>query len=118
MPERIQMRRTRGWRKPASAIYVGRPTAFGNPFTLAGAREAGYIGSDAELRAMCMGAYRSWINRSPCDQDRYLSGDRWYDRTEVHARLHEIAGRDLACWCPLDQPCHVDVLLKLSNPRA
>lgn len=28
----------------------------------------------------------------------------------------ELVGRDLACWCPLDQPCHADVLLELANP--
>lgn len=37
----------------------------------------------------------------------------------VHVTLDEIAtelaGRDLACWCPLDQPCHADVLLELAN---
>jgi hypothetical protein len=27
----------------------------------------------------------------------------------------DLAGRDLACWCPLDQPCHADVLLELAN---
>lgn len=27
----------------------------------------------------------------------------------------ELRGRDLACWCPLDQPCHADVLLRLAN---
>jgi hypothetical protein len=30
--------------------------------------------------------------------------------------LHELRGHDLACWCPLDQPCHADVLLALANP--
>ncbi|MGV6803246.1 MAG: DUF4326 domain-containing protein [Ruegeria sp.] len=24
-------------------------------------------------------------------------------------------GKDLACWCPLDGPCHADVLLDLAN---
>lgn len=28
----------------------------------------------------------------------------------------ELAGHDLCCWCPLDQPCHADVLLELANP--
>ena len=28
----------------------------------------------------------------------------------------DLAGRDLACWCPPDQPCHADVLLELANP--
>jgi hypothetical protein len=30
------------------------------------------------------------------------------------ARL-ELAGKDLACWCPLDEPCHADVLLEIVN---
>lgn len=31
---------------------------------------------------------------------------------EIRATL---AGKDLACWCPLDRPCHADVLLTLAN---
>lgn len=30
-------------------------------------------------------------------------------------RLPELRGHDLCCWCPLDQPCHADVLLELAN---
>ena len=26
-----------------------------------------------------------------------------------------LRGRDLACWCPLDEPCHADVLLAVAN---
>jgi len=29
----------------------------------------------------------------------------------------ELAGRDLCCWCPLDEPCHADVLLDVANRR-
>jgi hypothetical protein len=29
----------------------------------------------------------------------------------------ELAGRDLCCWCPLDDPCHADVLLEVANRR-
>jgi hypothetical protein len=35
---------------------------------------------------------------------------------DVVTLRQELAGRDLACWCPLDQPCHADVLLELANP--
>lgn len=31
---------------------------------------------------------------------------------EAIARLR---GHDLACWCPLDSPCHADVLLEIAN---
>jgi hypothetical protein len=27
----------------------------------------------------------------------------------------KLRGKNLACWCPLDQPCHADVLLELAN---
>lgn len=26
-----------------------------------------------------------------------------------------LRGKDLCCWCPLGQPCHVDILLELAN---
>ena len=31
-PKRIQRHRTKGWRMPEGAIYVGRPTIWGNPY--------------------------------------------------------------------------------------
>jgi len=30
-------------------------------------------------------------------------------------QILELRGKDLACWCPLDKPCHADVLLRLAN---
>ena len=115
-PQRIQRLRAAGWRMPPGAVYVGRPTRWGNPFTVAGAREAGYHGTDAELRSMCVAQYRTWLAGTDLgDQDRYLSGERLYDRIEVRVRAYLLAGRDLACWCPLDQPCHADVLLEFAN---
>jgi hypothetical protein len=38
----------------------------------------------------------------------------------IRARDAEIqlGGRDLACWCPLDRPCHADVLLEIANGGA
>ena len=35
------------------------------------------------------------------------------NRDSGGARLRD---HDLACWCPLDQPCHADVLLEIANP--
>ena len=31
------------------------------------------------------------------------------------ADVYGLRGRVLACWCPLSQPCHADVLLELAN---
>lgn len=29
----------------------------------------------------------------------------------------ELKGKNLACWCKLDEPCHADVLLELANKK-
>lgn len=42
-------------------------------------------------------------------------GGRFTRYTAEDVRRH-LAGRDLACWCPLDVECHADVLLSLANP--
>lgn len=58
----------------------------------------------------CVELYRSYITGSP----ERLGGD-WTpaDRTaEIRA---ELRGKDLMCFCPLDQPCHADVLLEIAN---
>lgn len=41
-------------------------------------------------------------------------GGRFLEVTVEDIR-RELAGRDLACWCRLDQPCHADVLLAIAN---
>ena len=38
MPKRIQLKRTKGWRKPEGAVVVSRPSRWGNPFAIGMAR--------------------------------------------------------------------------------
>ncbi|TGZ14701.1 hypothetical protein DV517_61840 [Streptomyces sp. S816] len=114
-PNRIQRRRTKGWRAPEGAVYVGRPTRFGNPARLIHVdnglivqwgTNGGVVGTwptgGAEARRFATELYASWINRPEQADTRAL----------FRALLH---GRDLTCWCPLDQPCHADVLLAIAN---
>ena len=110
--ERIQRKRTRGWRMPEDAIYVGRPGEWGNPFK---------IGKDADDAAHAVDLYRAWleVNLSsvldPYGSAEYRRSMSYYrDRILTRAPLL-LRGRDLACWCPLDGPCHADVLLELAN---
>jgi hypothetical protein len=37
---------------------------------------------------------------------------------ERQALLDPLRGKSLGCWCPLDEPCHADVLLKWANRKA
>ncbi len=43
---------------------------------------------------------------------------RYRDQAIGCLPIEDLRGKDLACWCALDQPCHADVLLELANkPR-
>jgi len=106
-PIRIQRQRTRGWRMPPNTLYVGRGSRWGNP------RRVGmYVGYKA---ADAVADYRRWIERDPST----WSYDNVYGKPptvdEIRAAL---AGKNLACWCALGQPCHADVLLELANAPA
>jgi hypothetical protein len=95
MPKRIQRKRTKGWRMPSNAAYVGRPTKYGNPFYLTPSSRL-----DPYSRVSAVEAYRVHLQRNP-----QLVEDA---RRELHSK-------DLVCFCPLDQPCHADVLLEIVN---
>jgi hypothetical protein len=101
-PKRIQLRRTQGWRKPEGAIVVARPSKWGNPHR---------IGPDVDRRTAV--ALFSRELRSCLDEP---DGDHRDAIRAIAASLPELAGHDLACWCPLAEPCHADVLLELANP--
>ena len=100
-PQRVQLSRKKGWRMPPDTVKVDRATKWGNPFV---------IGTDGD-RAKCIELY-----------ERFVAGKGRTNRVEVLASrrliaksIEELRGKHLACWCPLDGPCHADVLLKLAN---
>ncbi len=89
-PKRIQRKRTKGWKMPEGAVYVGRPTYFGNPYFVEN-------GNQEE----CVKQYIKHL---------------FFKFPEIAVRAkQELRGKDLCCWCPLDQPCHADVLLEIAN---
>ncbi len=98
MAKRIQRSRAKGWRMPAGAVYVGRPTRWGNPYVVGS--ENPVTGGIVD-RTEAEGLFR---------MGAFIAGDEYAE--EVQA---ELAGRDLVCWCPLSEPCHADVLLELAN---
>lgn len=107
-PTRIQLSRQRSWRIPANTVKVDRSTQFGNPFTVAGARSAGYLGSDLELARMCVAEFRGWLD------GRVVNGDP-QRRLALLADIEKLRGKNLACWCREGAVCHGDVLLELAN---
>ena len=97
MPERIQLKRTKGWRMPPNTVKVDRSTKWGNPY------KSG-PGHHMSARA-AVGAYAEWLKRT------------WEGRDMATSARREIKGRNLACWCSLDEGvhCHADVLLEIAN---
>jgi hypothetical protein len=95
MPSRIQLQRSKGWRKPTNAVKVDRSTKWGNPFRAATTFEASVKD--------CVESYRQW-----------LSQDEKGKQIAAQAKA-ELRGKDLACWCKPGEPCHADVLLELAN---
>jgi hypothetical protein len=82
---------------PSNTVYVGRPSKWGNPYRLNDVRW-GYIKTAAEA----VERYRQLMENTKHE---------WgFDED-----LAPLRGKDLACWCPVDQPCHADVLLELAN---
>lgn len=94
MPERARLSRTKGWRMPPDTVKVDRTTRFGNPYQ-AGADGAG-------SRTYLVQLFRDHLAQP--EQAGLVE--------DIRANLR---GMNLACWCPLDGPCHADVLLEIAN---
>ncbi|MDR9443276.1 MAG: DUF4326 domain-containing protein [Schleiferiaceae bacterium] len=123
MPHRLRFHRRRGFRLPDNALRVARPSRFSNPFRVAQmpgkeyylvflphsyegtlahrilrSRQYSHL-TQREAHALAVECYRELLERRP------LPG----------RDLEALRGKDLACYCPLDLPCHADVLLELAN---
>lgn len=88
-PQRIQLRRSKGWRMPPNTVKVTRPGKWGNPYSVA---EYG--------RELAVKNYRLRLD----------------GLVQIGAvDLAELRGKNLACWCKPGEACHADVLLDAAN---
>lgn len=132
MAERIQRQRTKGWRMPLNAIYVGRPSRWGNPWPVNHdampwvAILLGFMADVEGRRAAAVALHRAWITDTLPIAVTSVGIETGFasNAAAMYLRdfelpekpdLEPLRGRDLACFCPLDQPCHADVLLELAN---
>ncbi len=107
-PQRVQRRRTKGWKMPANTIYVGRGTKWGNPCR---------VGDMMMLGAAHTGTGKAEVRPATrADCKRYYAMKATGILLEYKKEnLEPLRGKNLACWCPLDEPCHADILLNLAN---
>jgi Domain of unknown function (DUF4326) len=93
-PKRIQRRRVKGWTLPPNTVYVGRETQWGHRWM------PGQFWWAEDYARVIVEVYRnSLIGRLRANP----------------TLLESLRGKNLACWCSLDQPCHADVLLEFAN---
>ncbi|WP_094980314.1 DUF4326 domain-containing protein [Rhodococcus pyridinivorans] len=119
-PRRIQRKRIAGWQMPECAVYVGRPTKWGNPIGLSDVAAQYPRLDELGIATLVVRDFRVLAEKGRLSFPnwRYVSGGRGpvsWTYPSVEEIRAELAGRDLACWCPHDQPCHADVLLEIAN---
>jgi Domain of unknown function (DUF4326) len=133
-PQRIQLRRTKGWRKPEGAIVVARPTRWGNPWRISIEAPERYdhvkrwyrVRHVTEDRAIGAFVDPDTARSTATSQFRHdlENGRLPYSIEDVQ---RELAGHDLACWClptPLNRNgsvnwlglrCHAEILIEWAN---
>lgn len=91
MPQRIQRKRTKGWRLPANTKCVSRPGPWGNPFRVL---------IESVNAEAAVAEYEKYVARDP------------HLRSLIR---RDLRGFNLACFCKEGEPCHADVLLRIAN---
>jgi hypothetical protein len=99
-PQRVQLKRSAGWKMPANTVKVDRTTRWGNPFTVA---ECGSV-------AVAVAQHGRWMRGE-------IAAPGAVEPPATETLRAALAGRNLACWCALNGPCHADLLLALANGR-
>jgi hypothetical protein len=114
-PKRIQRKRTKGYKFPEGAVYVGRPTIWGNPWTEEATLKSGLFKPEC-VRQVIVDQYRAWLGGHGLNSEEYgIYKTLENRRAEILRRLPELRGKDLACWCKEGEFCHADILLELAN---
>jgi hypothetical protein len=136
-PIRVQLSRKKGWRMPPNTVSVARPGPFGNPYIVridplwnGGRRDP--FGNPIIME----GPWLCELPGGPNTKPDSVAGMWFATKREaaqravdllrlrvtrlaigepVRAKLPSLAGSNLACFCPLDQPCHADLLIELAN---
>lgn len=115
-PCRVQLKRTKGWKMPPNTVKVTRPGIWGNPFIHKNAA----VAVEAYRRLISGGtqSFEMGPGKLQFAKNCHPSTLHWAYADFVKTYKHQLRGKNLACWCRLDQPCHADVLLEISNRDA
>jgi len=133
-PVRVQRSRQKGFRMPENTVYVGRGSRWGNPFRVIQYSDKKWAiktdGSDKCSEILVKHCHAVYDTKSEAVIDAIKCYDYWllpYTHKEgtmsefyqsmaiMDDAMQNLKGKNLACWCRLDESCHADLLLTLVN---
>jgi hypothetical protein len=119
MAERIQRKRTKGWRMPPNTVSVTRPGMWGNPFRLGdfvikGDADPDYRGPFKMTYVITTAKHANASFTELKTGEQVLEWYRWYMGVAAKP-MSILRGKNLACWCKVGALCHADILLELTN---
>jgi hypothetical protein len=105
---------------PEGTVYVGRPSKWGNPIDLSDVGSQYPSLDHRQVATLVVRDFETLAARGNLSFPnwRFVGGWRgsvFWTYPALDDIRAELAGKDLACWCPLGQSCHADVLLKIAN---
>ena len=118
MTERIQLSRAKGWRMPENTVKVDRTSRWGNPYRVA------VFGLQRSIKLFENTVHGFWVpSLFDGDPDHLLSEAyklhcafrKRHQNSVLSSIRHELAGKNLGCWCAKQSPCHADILLALAK---
>lgn len=135
VPVRIQRSRQHKQVSPngLQIVYVGRGSRWGNPFRVVKYKHGGWAvkcsGEENEIDILvknCKPFYptkEEAVEAAICCYDFWLlpykHGDNmmafYHAMANVDDVIMSLKGKNLSCWCNLDEKCHADLLLELAN---
>jgi hypothetical protein len=107
-PQALQRQRRKGWRLPPNTICVTRPGRWGNRYYPGSGHARGFFDGAMRMAQLDVREPRvqvQWFRE-------WLEDFRQNDPVEFEAYIAPLRGKNLACWCALNKPCHRSVLLE------
>jgi hypothetical protein len=89
---------------PENTVIVDRSTRWGNPFIVNPKAKPGSYSGGMYI------AVPTLEDAIECFREAVMQREHF-----VATVKSELRGKNLACWCALNQPCHADVLLEIAN---
>lgn len=112
-PQRIQLSRRKGFKLPPNTVVVSRPSRWGNPFRVTDVFDGGERLWIVMHRDLPTARSTRWANTGDAVREavaahraNLLRGTLGYTLDDVR---RELRGKNLACWCPLPEPGHIDL---------